>query len=144
MGSSGEQGAELLTDENNADKVEHAPVVGDVLLELFNIDKWFPGVHALDAVSLDVLAGEVLGLVGENGAGKSTLMAIAAGFLAADLGTVKIAGTELKPTNPIRASELGLAIVYQEPVLLPDLRIDENIYLPTVAAHQAKLLEIAR
>ncbi|WP_138998857.1 ATP-binding cassette domain-containing protein [Rhodococcus zopfii] len=109
-----------------------APTIG---LQLTGIGKSFPGVRALDDVSLSVRCGEIHGVVGENGAGKSTLMSVASGSLVPDQGTVLIGGQSLDPTaGPERSRELGLAIVRQEPALLPDLTVAENLYLG-VPAH---------
>ncbi|WP_422733605.1 ATP-binding cassette domain-containing protein [Micromonospora sp. WMMD558] len=96
-------------------------------LELTGIVKTFPGVRALSDVNLTVLAGEVHALVGENGAGKSTLMAVASGALAPDAGAVRIAGAPLSAASPDEARRLGLAIVRQDPALLPDLTVAENM-----------------
>ena len=97
------------------------------LLRLDGITKTFPGVRALTDVHLDVRAGEIHALVGENGAGKSTLMAVASGALAADEGSVWIAGTLLTSADPQEARRLGLGIVRQDPALLPDLTVAENM-----------------
>jgi ribose transport system ATP-binding protein len=102
-----------------------------VALRFSGITKRYPGVVALDDVSLEVMPGEVLGLVGENGAGKSTLMGIGAGATAADEGTVEIAGKPLDRPSPDLARDLGLAIVYQEPALMPDLTVAENLAIAT-------------
>lgn len=107
-------------------------------LVLENVTKGFPGVTALDSVSLEVAAGEVHGLVGENGAGKSTLMAIASGALAPDRGTVRIIGERLDGGGPERARALGLAIVRQEPALMPDLTVGENLFLGVSKAHRPR------
>jgi ribose transport system ATP-binding protein len=96
-------------------------------LRLAGVSKSFPGVRALSGVSLTARAGEVHALVGENGAGKSTLMAIASGALAADSGTVTIGGQLLAEASPERAREYGLGIVRQDPALLPDLTVAENM-----------------
>jgi len=97
-------------------------------LELRNVSKHFPGVRALDRVSLDVAAGEIHGLVGENGAGKSTLMGVASGALVPTEGEVFLVGKAL--TGGIEAArDLGLAIVRQEPSLMPDLTVAENFYV---------------
>ena len=101
-------------------------VVGEVL-ELRGIVKTFPGVRALTDVNLTVRAGEVHALVGENGAGKSTLMAVASGALAPNAGAVEIGGTVLAEADPEAARELGLGIVRQDPALLPDLTVAENM-----------------
>jgi ribose transport system ATP-binding protein len=99
-----------------------------IVLCIEDATKTFPGVKALDCVSFDVKAGEVHGLVGENGAGKSTLMGLASGALVADAGRIAINGTGIRG-NPKQARELGLAIVRQEPSLMPDLTVAENIFL---------------
>lgn len=101
----------------------------EISLSLKGITKDFPGVRALDDVNLEVKAGEVHGIVGENGAGKSTLMAITSGALQADSGTVAILGQQLVEADPHTARQLGIAIVRQEPALMPDLSIAENLYL---------------
>lgn len=98
------------------------------LLQIDGVTKIFPGVRALDRVTFSVLPGEVHALVGENGAGKSTLMAVASGALRADEGTVRIAGRMLEG-DPDAARDSGLAIVRQEPALMPDLTVAENLYL---------------
>jgi ABC-type sugar transport system ATPase subunit len=85
-------------------------------------------VRALDNVTFSVLAGEVHGFVGENGAGRSTLMAIAAGALVPEDGRVIIDGVEALG-DPEKARSLGLAIVRQEPALMPDLTVAENLHL---------------
>lgn len=102
---------------------------GSALLDASGITKTYPGVTALEDVSLRVRGGEVHGVVGENGAGKSTLMGVVSGAVIPDRGTVRIAGSELSPFNTAGAKALGLAIVRQEPALLPDLTVAENLYL---------------
>ncbi len=100
---------------------------GPAVLALDGIVKTFPGVRALTDVTLEVLAGEVHALVGENGAGKSTLMAVASGALVPDAGTVHIGGVRLGSSSPGEARRLGLGIVRQDPALLPDLTVAENM-----------------
>ena len=100
----------------------------EIVLSLTNVSKVFPGVKALDRVNLSVFAGEVHGLVGENGAGKSTLVGVASGALRASEGELKVMGEHVT-ADPERIRDLGLAIVRQEPLLLPDLTVWENIYL---------------
>ena len=101
----------------------------DVVLRLEAVDKKYPGVHAIKNVSLTVRRGEVHALVGQNGAGKSTLVGIAAGSITADSGTVEIGGVAAADPSPAWCREQGLAIVYQEPALLPDLTVAENMRL---------------
>ncbi|MEV7136284.1 ATP-binding cassette domain-containing protein [Arthrobacter sp. NPDC093128] len=108
------------------------------VLQLSAIEKHFGPVHALKAVSLELFAGEVLGLVGENGAGKSTLMSVAAGSLMPDSGTVTIAGHRMDGSDPEASRRAGLAIVYQDPALIPDLRVDENCYLGVAEEHRPR------
>lgn len=98
-------------------------------LELLGVTKSFPGVKALADIDLSVEFGEVHGVVGENGAGKSTLMAVASGALAADAGSVEVRGHPVQPGSTNDAHELGVVIVRQEPALLPDLTVAENMYL---------------
>jgi ribose transport system ATP-binding protein len=107
-----------------------------VTLSFAGVSKGFPGVQALDDVSLHVLAGEVHAIVGENGAGKSTLMAIASGALAADTGTVTIDGEHLSHASPTLARDLGLAICRQTPTLMGDLRVAENLAIAVGANHR--------
>jgi len=93
------------------------------------IGKTFPGVRALDDVSLDLQAGEVHALVGENGAGKSTLMKILAGALAADTGEIAIDGKTVTIGSPRAAENLGVGMIYQEFNLVPALNAVDNIVL---------------
>lgn len=98
-------------------------------LEMKNITKTYPGVRALEDVSLQVRPGEVLGLVGENGAGKSTLMKILAGAQPKDSGEILIDGQPVTIDSPQRAMALGVSIIYQELNLVPYLSAAENIFL---------------
>ncbi|WP_255638060.1 ATP-binding cassette domain-containing protein [Amycolatopsis sp. DSM 110486] len=104
-----------------------AGATAPAVLSLTSISKSFGPVRALSDVDLEIRAGEVHALVGENGAGKSTLMAVASGVLAPDAGTVVIGGERLTSASPQLARELGLGIVRQEPALLPDLTVAENM-----------------
>jgi ribose transport system ATP-binding protein len=98
-------------------------------LELRNISKNFPGVKALDEVSLEVRAGECVALVGENGAGKSTLMKILAGAVPPDSGEIYLEGSRVVIDSPLDARRLGISMIYQELNLLPELTVAENIFL---------------
>ena len=93
------------------------------------ISKHFPGVQALQDVSLRVYPGECLALVGENGAGKSTLMKILSGVYSADSGRILIDGQPVTPHNPHHAQQLGISIIYQEFNLFPNLSVEENIFV---------------
>jgi ribose transport system ATP-binding protein len=100
-----------------------------IALRLTEVRKSFGAVRALKGVTLEVRAGEVHALLGENGAGKSTLMAVAAGSLQPDEGTVEIAGGTLDTASPSAAQALGLGVVYQHPALAEDLTVVENMVL---------------
>jgi len=93
------------------------------------IDKSFPGVNALKGVSLDLQKGEVLGLIGENGAGKSTLIKILGGALSPDKGKIRVAGRRVTLSSPAVSQTEGLAVIYQEFNLVPDLTVRENLFL---------------
>ncbi|MFY9984904.1 MAG: sugar ABC transporter ATP-binding protein [Chthoniobacterales bacterium] len=101
-------------------------------LSVSKITKYFPGVRALDDVSVDFEKGTVHALMGENGAGKSTLGKIIAGIYTADLGTIHIEGEEVRPTDPLTAQKLGIAIVHQELAFCPNLSVAENLQLGTM------------
>ena len=100
-----------------------------MVLELEGISKAFAGIQALDTVSFDVRPGEVHALVGENGAGKSTLVRIMAGVHQPDSGEVLMRGEPIVMRSPADALKLGIAVIYQEPTLFPDLDVAENIFM---------------
>lgn len=99
------------------------------VLSLKAISKSFPGVKALDQVSLDLYEGKVTALLGENGAGKSTLMKIISGVYTLDAGEIVYNGTKVHFKNPKEAQEDGIAIIHQELNLIQSLSIGENIFL---------------
>ena len=99
------------------------------LLWMESVSKSFPGVQALENVSLHVAAGEVLGLIGQNGAGKSTLMKILSGVYTIDTGEMYLGGKPLHVHNPHHAQEMGISIIYQELNLMPNLTVMENIFI---------------
>jgi rhamnose transport system ATP-binding protein len=99
------------------------------LLELIGITKSFGGVRALDDVSFDLQGGEVHALLGENGAGKSTLIRIVAGAHRPDSGRFTVAGLGVERADPLHVRALGIAVIYQQPALFPDLSVAENIAL---------------
>jgi inositol transport system ATP-binding protein len=108
---------------------EAAGAPRDSLLEARHISKSFPGVAALDDVSLRVARGTVHALIGENGAGKSTLMKIIAGIVPADAGELRLAGRYLRLESPRQALECGIAMIHQELNLMPALSVAENIWI---------------
>ena len=104
-------------------------------LEMIDISKHFGGIRALDKVSLKVEPGEIHALIGENGAGKSTLMKILSGAYARDNGKILVDGEEAKINNPKDAKDKGIAIIYQEFMLAPDLTVAENIFIDKLTAN---------
>lgn len=98
-----------------------------IRLRVEGISKAFPGVQALRGVSFELRAGEVMALVGENGAGKSTMIKILSGAIAPDGGTMLVDGEPLRQHTPIESSRLGIATVYQEMSLFPELTVAENL-----------------
>jgi ribose transport system ATP-binding protein len=98
------------------------------LLQVHGIRKSFPGVQALDGVSMEVGRGEIVALAGENGAGKSTLMNILSGVLQPDEGEMRFEGRPIQPRNPREAQALGIGIVHQELSLMTNLTVAENIF----------------
>ena len=99
------------------------------LLRLSDITKTFGGVHALRGVSFELEAGEIHALVGENGAGKSTLVRILTGAINPDSGMIEIDGRPVEHADPGMTRALGVAPIYQQPALLPDLTVAENLAL---------------
>jgi ribose transport system ATP-binding protein len=98
-------------------------------LRMIDMVKDFPGVRALDHVTFEVRAGEIMGLVGENGAGKSTLAKILSGAYRPDSGRVILNGREANINVPADALKLGVRVIYQEVDLVPALSVKENIFL---------------
>ncbi|MBM4464323.1 MAG: sugar ABC transporter ATP-binding protein [Chloroflexi bacterium] len=103
--------------------------MSDYILELQEISKSFPGVQALDGVDFNLRAGEVHALVGENGAGKSTLIKVVSGVHQPDAGEIQFQGRSVTFANPLIAQQHGIAAIYQEPTLFPDLDVAENIFM---------------
>jgi ribose transport system ATP-binding protein len=98
-------------------------------LEMIGISKRFPGVVALDDVSLTLAPGKVHALMGENGAGKSTLIKILAGVYSKDAGTIRINGQEAELRTPRDSLRQGIKVVFQEIALIPEFSVAENIFL---------------
>jgi inositol transport system ATP-binding protein len=99
------------------------------LLEVSNLSKAFPGVVALDNVSLRVKHGTVHALIGENGAGKSTLMKIIAGIYTPDAGELRLHGSPVHLSSPRQALQNGIAMIHQELNLMPFMSVAENIWI---------------
>jgi ribose transport system ATP-binding protein len=99
------------------------------LLSMSGVHKQFGQTHALKGVSLQLAGGEVLALIGENGAGKSTLMKVLSGAIQPDVGTMVLDGKPYHPRNPLDARRAGVAMIYQELSIAPDLTVMENILL---------------
>jgi ribose transport system ATP-binding protein len=99
------------------------------LLSIKDVSKEFPGVKALDRVSLEVTGGVVHGIVGENGAGKSTLMKILSGVYEKDSGEVVFEGRTIDTITPLESMRMGLAIIYQELNLVNTMTVGENVFL---------------
>ena len=101
----------------------------EIILSIRDVSKSFPGVKALDRVSIDVRRGIVHGIVGENGAGKSTLMKILSGVYQKDSGTIEFDGARIEHTTPHQSMQSGLAIIYQELNLVNTMSVGENVFL---------------
>ena len=103
--------------------------MGEVILTMKDIDKSFPGVHALDHVNFEVKRGEVHALMGENGAGKSTLMKVLTGIYKKDSGTITYEGKETEFHSTREAQDAGVVIVHQELNMVGDLTVAQNIFI---------------
>jgi simple sugar transport system ATP-binding protein len=113
-------------------------------VELRNVSKSFGGVQVLDDVSMQLRAGEVLGLVGDNGAGKSTLIKIVTGVHRPDSGQLLFAGTEVQGLTVQRARQLGVETVYQERALADQLSLWRNIFMGRPQADRLGFLSVRR
>jgi rhamnose transport system ATP-binding protein len=99
------------------------------MLEMRNISKRFDTTQALDDVSLVLYPGEIHALMGENGAGKSTLIKIMTGVYRSDAGEILLDGKPIRVGNSVEAQRYGIAAIYQEPMIFPDLNVAENIFI---------------
>ncbi len=111
------------------------------VVEVRNISKSFAGVAALKGVSFDVRPGEVHALLGENGAGKSTLIRVIAGAHQPDEGEILVSGRPVRLSSPRDAKRRGIATVYQELLLFPDLTVAENIFLGSAPRRRGGALD---
>ena len=107
----------------------------NVVLEVREITKTFPGVRALDKVSFQIRRGEIHALLGANGAGKSTLIKIIAGMYGRDSGEILMDGQPVTIRNPVDAQNLGISVVFQELTVFPDLNVLENIFMNREITH---------
>lgn len=101
----------------------------NVILELHDIKKYFPGIKALDGVNFTVRTGEVHALIGENGAGKSTLVKVLTGIHAPDSGTIVLNGAEIAFRSPLESQAAGISAIHQEATMFGDLTVTENIFM---------------
>jgi ribose transport system ATP-binding protein len=117
--------------ENETQELTQQPqeITVQPMVDLQHISKRFPGVVALDDVSLQFFPGETHAIVGENGAGKSTLMKILSGAYTPDSGTIYLNGEKVSFSHPREAQEKGVSIIYQEFNLLPERTVAHNIFL---------------
>lgn len=113
----------------------------DLLIQVKNLTKNFPGVKALDDVNLNFYSREVHAIIGENGAGKSTLMKILSGVYQIDKGEVCYLGKKVNFSNPLQAKEAGITIIYQELSLIPQVSVVENIYLGSLKVKKCKIVD---
>ena len=118
--------------------------MSDTILEVRNICKEFPGVKALDNVSFDLRRGEVHVLLGENGAGKSTLMKVLTGVYHPDSGEIYLHGKQMTFQTPRDAQKAGIAIIFQEFNLAPNLTVAQNIYLGREPCTRAGFIDRAK
>ncbi len=104
-------------------------IVKDIILKMSHITKIYPGVRALDNMSVEFERGEVHALLGENGAGKSTLIKVLAGAIEPDSGEICLEGKTYDKLTPKMSAELGIQVIYQETNLIPALSAAENVFL---------------
>jgi rhamnose transport system ATP-binding protein len=114
---------------------ETQPIESTEVLRASALTKSYAGVRALRSGSLDLRRGEVHALIGENGAGKSTLTKIITGAITADSGDLHVFGNRVTENNPNLSRSLGVAAIYQQPSIFPDLSVAENIALALEQGH---------
>jgi ribose transport system ATP-binding protein len=112
----------------------------ELVLEVRGIDKSFPGTQALSKVNFQLRKGEIHAVVGENGAGKSTLMNVIDGVYTPDAGEIYINGRKVEIKDPLAAQRLGIGFVHQEIALCPDVTVAENLYMSSINADKAFLV----
>lgn len=116
--------------EVNGDNAKRTALeMTEALLEITHISKSFPGVRALDDVTFQLHHGEVLTLAGENGAGKSTLLSVLGGSLTPDSGQIRVGGVVRESYSPLVGLSEGIVIARQEPAVVPQLTVEQNLLL---------------
>ena len=129
-------------DAAGSDPKDRTEAAGAVpALELRHAAKSFGAVRALIDGSVTLRGGEVHALVGENGAGKSTLVKVLAGVYQPDSGTLTVAGREVTLHGPAAARSAGIAVIYQEPTLFPDLSVAENVFIGRQPLRQGRRID---
>ena len=109
--------------------------MAEVLLQLNGISKSFPGVKANENISFEINSGEIHALLGENGAGKSTLVKMIYGLMQPDSGNMKLGSENFRPSEPSKARQSGIAMVFQHFSLFDALNVAENIALGLSLIH---------
>ena len=112
-----------------------------MLLEMKNITKQFPGVKALDDVSLTLDKGEVVAICGENGAGKSTLIKVLSGAYTPNNGEIFINDKKQSGMNPISSIKNGIGVIYQELNSVDQLSVAENIFIGNLPKNKANMVD---
>jgi ABC-type branched-subunit amino acid transport system ATPase component len=125
-------------DETSATAAAQAPAATSHVMEALAISKHFRGVHALDGVSLQVAAGEIIGLIGPNGSGKTTLLNVLSGVYAPTSGKVRCDGREVEGFKPNRIAHMGVGRTFQNIRLFGHLTVRQNVEVGSVSGHESK------
>ena len=137
----------MLTTQGVAAEIEtigdQSAQSADPILSLHSISKSFPGVKALDRVSLELYPGQVTALIGENGAGKSTIVKVLTGIYQPDEGDIHIYGTRHQLRTPHEAAAVGITAIHQETVLFDELSVGENIFIGHAPRNRFGLIDVA-
>lgn len=115
--------------------------MSEYVVELKNVTKRFPGVVALKDMSIQIRPGEIHGLIGENGAGKSTLIKVLTGVYIPEEGEIYVSGERKHFRNPVQARSSGIACVYQELNIVPQLSVVDNIFIGRALKKPSGLLD---
>jgi branched-chain amino acid transport system permease protein len=117
---------------------------GDVIVEVQGVSRYFGGVRALEDVSLQIRAGELIGLVGPNGSGKTTLVSLLAGTLRPTRGVIRVAGRDITTLPPHRVAHVGVARTYQIPRPFPSMTVRDNVAMAIMFGRAPRRLREAR